>query len=53
MGRIHFPDNPSPYVSPVPSPQRLQKAKLDKQFIKFLEVFKKLHINIPFVDALA
>ena len=26
---------------------------LDKQFSKFLEVFKKLHINIPFADVLA
>ncbi|XP_073139087.1 uncharacterized protein [Henckelia pumila] len=30
----------------------LKKAKLDSQFAKFLEVFKKLNINIPFVDAL-
>ena len=42
-----------PYVPPIPFPQRLRKHKLDKQFGKFLEVFKKLHINIPFVDALA
>ena len=25
---------------------------MDKQFTKFMEVFKKLHINILFVDAL-
>ena len=37
----------------IPFPQRLQRKKLDKQFAKFLEVFKKLHINIPFVEALA
>ena len=37
---------------PVPYPQRLKKHKLDKQFTKFMEVFKKLHINIPFSDAL-
>ena len=37
---------------PVPYPQRLKKHKLDKQFTKFMEVFKKLHINIPFTDAL-
>ena len=37
---------------PVPYPQRLKKNKLDKQFTKFMEVFKKLHINIPFADAL-
>ena len=33
-------------------PQRLHKNKLDKQFARFLEVFKKLHINIPFAEAL-
>ena len=37
---------------PIPYPQRLKKNKLDKQFAKFMEVFKKLHINIPFADAL-
>ena len=36
----------------IPYAQRLRKSKLDKQFAKFLEVFKKLHINIPFADAL-
>ncbi|XP_022893886.1 uncharacterized protein LOC111408350 [Olea europaea var. sylvestris] len=41
------------YVPSIPFPQRLQKHKLDIQFGKFLEVFKKLHINIPFADALA
>ena len=32
--------------------KRLKKHKLDKQFTKFMAVFKKLHINIPFTDAL-
>lgn len=41
------------YVPPIPFPQRLQKHKLDKQFQKFLDVFKKLHINIPFAETLA
>ena len=36
----------------VPYPQRLRQNKLDKQFTKFMEVFKKLHINIPFANAL-
>ena len=36
----------------VPYPQRLKKHKLDKQFTKFMDVFKKLHINISFADAL-
>ncbi|KAK6146407.1 hypothetical protein DH2020_020276 [Rehmannia glutinosa] len=31
---------------------RFQKKKLDAQFSKFLDIFKKLHINIPFVDTL-
>ncbi|XP_063948037.1 uncharacterized protein LOC135152134 [Daucus carota subsp. sativus] len=37
---------------PPPFPKRLQKHKLDKQFAKFLEGFKKLQINIPFAEAL-
>ena len=37
---------------PPPFPKRLQKKNLDKQFEKFLEVFKKLHINIPVAEAL-
>ncbi|XP_062080452.1 uncharacterized protein LOC133785217 [Humulus lupulus] len=36
----------------IPYPQRFRKTSLDKQFSKFLEVFKKLHINITFADAL-
>ena len=39
-------------IVPIPYPQCLKKKKLDKQFTKFMEVFKKLHINIPFADAL-
>ena len=36
----------------VPYPQRLRKNILDNQFDNFMEIFKKLHINIPFVEAL-
>ncbi|XP_030483401.2 uncharacterized protein LOC115699997 [Cannabis sativa] len=36
----------------IPYPQRLHKNKMDKQFSKFLEIFKKLHSNIPFIEAL-
>ena len=39
-------------IAPILYPQRLKKNKLDKQFTKFMEVFKKLHVNIPFTDAL-
>ena len=41
------------YKPKVPFLARLKQHALDKQIAKFLEVFKKLHINIPFVDALA
>ena len=41
--------DPTPLI---PYPQRLKKGKLEKQFVKFLDIFKKLHINIPFMDAL-
>ncbi|XP_075515417.1 uncharacterized protein LOC142550062 [Primulina tabacum] len=33
-------------------PQRFKKKNLDGQFAKFLEIFKKIHIDIPFADAL-
>ena len=39
-------------IAPILYPQRLKKNKLDKQFTKFMEVSKKLHINILFADAL-
>ena len=41
-----------PYMPPIPFPQRLAKAKLDKRFGKFLEVLKKLYINISSIEAL-
>ena len=37
---------------PISYPQCLKKSKLYKKFTRFLEVFKKLHINISFVDAI-
>ncbi|XP_020263244.1 uncharacterized protein LOC109839226 [Asparagus officinalis] len=44
---------PAPYKPPLPFPQRLATAKLEKQFGKFLEILKKLHINIPFTEAIS
>ncbi|XP_057747073.1 uncharacterized protein LOC130966302 [Arachis stenosperma] len=41
-----------PYVPKAPYPQRLRKDGKDGQFSRFLEIFKKLQINIPFVEAL-
>ena len=40
------------YTPAVPFPQRLQKAKKEEQISKFLEIFKKIEINIPFADAI-
>ena len=36
----------------MPFPQRLQKARREEQFSKFLEIFKKIEINIPFVEVI-
>ncbi|XP_024992465.1 uncharacterized protein LOC112526413 [Cynara cardunculus var. scolymus] len=45
---------PKQTVKPrIPYPNHLKAHKDDVQFSKFLEVFKKLHIIIPFEDALA
>ncbi|KAL5541132.1 hypothetical protein UlMin_044349 [Ulmus minor] len=43
---------PKPSTNAVPFPQRLRKQNLDKQFSKFIDIFKSLHINLPFVDML-
>ena len=40
------------YEPQVPFPQRLQKAKLEEQFSRFLDMFKKIKIIIPFSKAL-
>ena len=36
----------------IPFPQRLQKAKMEKMFSRFLDAFKKIKINLPFVEEL-
>ena len=38
------------YTPVVPFPQRIQKARKEEQFSKFLEIFKKIEINIPFAE---
>lgn len=43
---------PKSYVPPIPFPQRLKKNKKDAQFSKFLEIFRKLQITIPFGEAI-
>ena len=45
-------DIPTSLESPkVPFPQRLRKAQDAQQFVKFLEIFKILQVNIPFTKA--
>ncbi|XP_075521473.1 uncharacterized protein LOC142554689 [Primulina tabacum] len=45
-------EQPPVFKPALPYPQRFKKKNLDDQFAKFLEIFKKIHINIPFADAL-
>jgi len=45
--------NSLPFVpNTLPFPQRFQKKRIDAQFSKFLDIFKKLEINLPFVESL-
>ncbi|KAL0411211.1 UNVERIFIED_CONTAM: hypothetical protein Slati_3710800 [Sesamum latifolium] len=37
----------------IPYPSRILKANLDKQFGKFLQIFRKIHINIPLIVVLS
>ena len=39
-------------MSAIPFPQRVQKAKMEEQFSRFLDVFKKIEISLPFAEAL-
>ena len=51
-GSISFPNNPPYYTPPLPYPQCFQKKGIDDQFKKFVDIFKKIHINIPFTETL-
>ena len=39
-------------MTPLPFPHKNQKAKMDEQFGKFIEVVQKLYINISLLDAI-
>ena len=41
------------YQPTISFPQMMQKSKMDEQFAKFLNMFKKIEVNIPFAKALA
>jgi hypothetical protein len=36
----------------LPFPRRIKKPTVDEQFVKFVEVIKKLNVNIPFLEAM-
>ena len=40
------------YTPSVSFPQRLQKSRREEQFSKFLDIFKKIEINIPFAKVI-
>ena len=46
------PSTTVPIPPAVPFSQRLNPNKLDKDFVKFVKIFKQSHINIPFADAI-
>ena len=41
------------YTPVVPFPQRLQKSRREEQFSKFLDIFKKIEINISFAKVIS
>ena len=41
------------YTLAVPFLQRLQKLRREEQFSKFLDIFKKIEINIPFEEVIS
>ncbi|XP_050889222.1 uncharacterized protein LOC127094429 [Lathyrus oleraceus] len=48
--KVYVP--PSPYKPPIPYPQRLKQTKIDNQYSKFIKVIEKLHVEIPFTEAI-
>ncbi|XP_042065204.1 uncharacterized protein LOC121808672 [Salvia splendens] len=44
--------SPTPKEVKIPFPQVVQKKKLDEKLVKFLEIFKRVHLNIPLIGAL-
>ena len=51
-GELKKKEEKQAYMSVVPFPQRLHKAKMEEQFCRFFDVFKKIEINLPFEEAL-
>ncbi|XP_050916701.1 uncharacterized protein LOC127131853 [Lathyrus oleraceus] len=45
--------DPSPYKPKVPFPLRILKAKVEVQFMKFVDMIKKLYVNVLFSKVLS
>ncbi|XP_070044575.1 uncharacterized protein [Nicotiana tomentosiformis] len=43
----------SKHMSALPFPQKLSREKLVKQFERFLDVLKQIHVNLPFTKVLS
>ena len=52
-GNLKKKEEVQAYKPPIPFPQRLQKSKMEEQFSKFFNMFKKIETNISFAKALA
>ena len=50
-GKLKKKEELQAYIPDVPFPQRLHKAKMEEQFSRFLDMVKKIEINIPFAKA--
>ncbi|XP_061349315.1 uncharacterized protein LOC133294627 [Gastrolobium bilobum] len=48
-----FELNPEYVRAMAPYPERFKKDAQKQQYARFLDIFKKLHVNIPFIKALA
>ncbi|GJV21966.1 reverse transcriptase domain-containing protein [Tanacetum coccineum] len=44
---------PKPYKPKISHPQRLRKEKMEPQYGKFLDMIRKVRINVPLIDVLA
>ena len=51
-GNIRKKEEVQAYNPQVPFSQRLEKANLEEQFSRFLNIFEKIEINIPYYEAL-
>ena len=42
-----------PYIPPIPFPQRLKDRSKQNNFMNYLEMFKKIQMNTPFIEAIS